>query len=95
MGDHIGRPPGWVEAKIDDLVIRADETKAEHKELKDLITSWQAAFDARLKPLEQLRYMVFGVFMACIVVVPVIWLYASRLNALFDRMDKLLGGGKP
>jgi hypothetical protein len=92
---------GWAGAKIEQLLENAAiaviaqnqlavQMKTEHVELRTLFMHQIEELDARVRPLEQLRLILIGFGIACMAAIPVIWLYASRINELLSRVDKML-----
>lgn len=73
---------------------RLEQAKA-HEELRDTLDHHYAELDLRIKPLEQLRLILIGIAMALGLMVPAIWLYASKLNMLLERVQKLLPPDAP
>lgn len=63
----------------------------EHGELKRYISDNLEKLSARIRPLEILQYVVYGFLLALIIVVPTVWIYAGKLNAVLERVEKVLG----
>lgn len=63
----------------------------EHGELKKYLNENLEKINTRIRPLEILQYVVYGFLLALIIVVPTVWIYAGKLNAVLERVERVLG----
>lgn len=100
--ESLDRWRGRISSQVESIVVavqasRTEQAKA-HEELRTSLEHHYNELDSRIKPLEQLRLILIGIAMALGLMVPAIWLYASKLNMLLERVQKILppdAPGKP
>lgn len=84
---------GEMRAHITHISADMADLRKEMKEQHEALAKTMSSFDERLKPLEKLRYIAFGIGIACIAVLPVIIIYVRQLNALLERVNTFLPPG--